>query len=128
MATSRRTYCRRPDSCEVRRSVADATPHELNGAQRVVGACSPLEPGAERVVPELAAIVDERSIDRRIGQLAVSEDLELDDDRKAVLALVERGEIGRESLRQHRKYRHAGVHGGRIGRGMLVGGGAEHDE
>ena len=67
----------------------------------------------------------ERSVHRGVGHDAVIRDIELDDNRETVLALVERGEIGREPLRQHWKHRHARVDGGRVARRVRIGGGTE---
>ena len=87
-----------------------------------------LEPGADRVVGKLCAVVDECSVDERVAECAVARDIELDDDGKAILAFVERGEVGRQSLGQHRKDGDASVDGCRVGRRVLVRRGAERDE
>jgi hypothetical protein len=56
--------------------------------------------------------------------LAARRDRHLDDDRETFLALVQRREIRRQPLRQHREDLRVGVHRRRVGARMTVDGAA----
>ena len=87
-----------------------------------------LEPEADGFVSELRLIAHQRAVHRGVAQRSVGTDVEFDDDGKTILGFVQRREIAREPVGQHRKYRDAGVDGGRVLGGVLVRGGAEVDE
>ena len=73
-----------------------------------------VEPGGDGVVGELGAVVDAGVVDVRGGDRAVGGDRHLDHDRQPVLALVERGDAGRQPLGEHREGADAGVDRGGV--------------
>jgi hypothetical protein len=82
--------------------------------------CITLEPRRDRVVGELGVIQDARPVDVGAGHRAVRADRHLDHHRQPLLGLVQRGEVGRELLGQHREDPAGRVDGGRIGARVVV--------
>jgi hypothetical protein len=79
-----------------------------------------VEPRGDAVVGQLRLIEDTRAIHVRLRHLALGVDGHLDHDGEPILVLVQRREIGRELLRQHRKDAGGGVDRGRVRARVLV--------
>jgi hypothetical protein len=79
-----------------------------------------VEPGGHRVVGELGVVVHPGGVDVGRGERAVGGDRHLDDHGEAVLSRVEGGEVGRQSLGEHRKDPRRGVDGGGVVPRMVV--------
>jgi hypothetical protein len=73
-----------------------------------------VEPGGHAVIGQPRMIADERLVDRRAAQRAIRGEFHLDDDRGAVDVEVQRRQIRRQPLRQHRKNACHGVDRGRV--------------
>ena len=101
---------RGPAGAAARRGPATAA--SAGGARRLA-----VEPRGDAVVGELGVIAHDRAVDRRSRVTAPSVvDRHLDDDRQPVLVRIERREVGRELLRQHREDLGRGVDRRRVGR------------
>ena len=77
-------------------------------------------PGSDGVVGQLGLIAHQRAPDSRTCQHAVGAENNFSYQRQPVLAGIERGEIGRQALRQHRENARRGVDRGRVEPGMVV--------
>ena len=78
------------------------------------------EPRADAWIRQLGAIAHDRFVHVRCTQRPVLVDDVLDDDRVAILVLVQRRQVGGEALGQHRKNLRAGVNRGGVVRGVLI--------
>ena len=74
---------------------------------------STVQPCRDTVVRELGVVVDEGAWTLRRGAVPSCDRISID-DRQPVLVLVQRREIGGESLRQHREHARGGVDRGRV--------------
>ncbi len=104
---------------------ADLGVHARHRGERRRHGAGAFEPGGERVVGQLAVVVHPGGIDVRSGEGAVAGHGHLHDDGDAVLAGVERGEAGRELLRQHGEDPGGGVDRGGVDLGVEVDGRAQ---
>ncbi len=87
-----------------------------------------VEPRRDGVVRELRTIADDGARQTDVLQRAVGVDRHLDHDREAVRGLVERGEVGRELLRQHGEDAARGVDGRRVVGGVRIDRRVDGDE
>ncbi len=83
---------------------------------------SAFEPRAHRVVGELRAAMDQGAMDIVADDRSRGADVHLDHDRPAVLARVQRREIGGEALREHGEDERPRIDGSRAVAGMAVRG------
>ena len=97
--------------------------------RRLGGQIAPaFKPGGDAVIGQLGLVAHPGAVNRRAGQLAVGPENHFGHQRQPVLAGVERGEVGRKALGQHRENAGRGVHRGRVEPGMVVDGRALFDQ
>lgn len=87
-----------------------------------------VQPGGHAAIREPCTIADARPVDVRTPHRAVCADDHFHHDREAVLAWIQRCQIGGELFRQHRKNPGRRVHRGGVVTGVRVDGRAVFHE
>ena len=95
-----------------------------NGRHLGGGLGVPLEPGRDAVVGELGPVHDRGRVELPVRHLTPLVDHQLDHEGETFLTLVQRREVGRQHLGQHREGPRVRVDGRRVGHRVVVERGA----
>ncbi len=99
-----------------------------DGARRFGQRAVAVDPCRQRVVGQLRVVAYRRPVQGGLRDRGVGRDDHLGHDGEPVLAGIERGQIGRQALGQHRKHPRRRVDGGGVGPGVGVDGRALRDQ